>query len=111
MATLEECRAALDDFAAKMAAGAGDRKPPALDRSVSVRLTDLGSGYRARLSDGALHGITPGDDPKAQIKMALTSDDLLALTRGDLPFASAWASGRVKVDASMFDLLKLRALL
>lgn len=111
MATVEECRAALDDLAAKIASGRGDRKPPSLDRSLVCRLTDLGTAFRARLTHGTLQGITEGDDPKAQIKLTLTGDDLLAVTRGELGFAGAWASGRVKVDAGVFDLIKLRALL
>jgi putative sterol carrier protein len=39
----------------------------------------------------------------------MTSDDLLKLVDGELNMASAWASGRVKIDASVFDLLKLRS--
>jgi hypothetical protein len=41
----------------------------------------------------------------------VSSDDLVALMAGDLSFTNAWSSGRVKVDASVFDLLKLRNLL
>jgi hypothetical protein len=41
----------------------------------------------------------------------LTSDDLLAMHRGDLPFSRAYAAGRVRLDASVTDLLRLRALL
>ena len=112
MATLAECRVALEGLAKQMAAGyAEGRRPPSLDRSLSCRLNDLDTGFRARLSDGQLHDIAEGEDPKAQIKIALTSDDLVALTSGDLHFTQAWASGRVKVDASVFDLLKLRSLL
>ena len=39
------------------------------------------------------------------------SDDLVALLNGELPVASAWASGRVKLDASFLDLVKLRKLM
>ena len=55
--------------------------------------------------------LTDGEDPKAQIKLAVGSDDLLALVAGRLHFASAWAGGRVSVKASFGDLLKLRKLL
>jgi putative sterol carrier protein len=41
----------------------------------------------------------------------LTSDDLVALTDGQLNVASAWATGRLRVDASIKDMLRLRALL
>ena len=49
--------------------------------------------------------------PKADIRLTMTSDDLLALTRGDVSFAKAWSSGRLKLDAGIRDLLRLRALI
>jgi putative sterol carrier protein len=41
--------------------------------------------------------------------MTMTSDDLLDLVAGRLPMASAWATGRVRIDASVLDLLRLRS--
>jgi hypothetical protein len=35
---------------------------------------------------------------------------LLQLTSGQLNFANAWLSGTMKVDASIFDLIKLRSI-
>jgi alkyl sulfatase BDS1-like metallo-beta-lactamase superfamily hydrolase len=110
MATMEECRQALDELAAKIGAGEG-RKPPSLDRSLACFLTDLDAGFRGRLVNGQLRDITEGHDPSAKITLSLTSDDLLALTSGNLHFANAWASGRIKVQANVFDLIKLRSLL
>ena len=49
--------------------------------------------------------------PKADIRLTMTSDDLLALTDGQLNFGSAWASGRVKLEAGLRDLLRLRKIL
>ena len=40
-----------------------------------------------------------------------SSDDLVALTEGDLNFGQAWLAGRVKVEAGVRDLLKLRSML
>ena len=47
----------------------------------------------------------------AHITVRVRSDDLIALAEGRLGFAGAWASGKVKVDASLTDLLRLRSLL
>ncbi|MGF7236982.1 MAG: alkyl sulfatase, partial [Frankia sp.] len=47
----------------------------------------------------------------AQIVLTVRSDDLIALTDGSLPLATAWASGRLKVAASVRDLLRVRSLL
>lgn len=111
MATIQECRTALETLAERLHSGKNGSRPPALDRSLSCNITDLNDGFHARLVDGELRNITEGHEPKAQIILSVASDDLVALTDGQLSFSSAWASGRVKVDASFFDLLKLRTLL
>ncbi|MFI5955885.1 SCP2 sterol-binding domain-containing protein [Cryptosporangium sp. NPDC051539] len=112
MATLEECRKALQDVADRIASGdTGDREPPKFDRSLACRITDLGTGFNARITGGTIRDIADGDDPKAQIALTLSSDDLVALSRGELNFAKAWASGKVKVQAGMKDLFQLRKLL
>jgi hypothetical protein len=66
---------------------------------------------RRRLRNGTITDLADGDDPGAQIRLVVGSDDLLSLVAGKLNFASAWASGRVSVKASFTDLLKLRKLL
>jgi hypothetical protein len=39
------------------------------------------------------------------------SDDLVSLANDELGAAKAWTSGRLKIDAGVFDLLRLRKLL
>lgn len=112
MATVEECRIALEQLSAKLGGADGDLGRAArLDRSLSCRITDLDTTFSGRLHDAALHDITtePTRD-KAQIRLETSSDDLLALVNGDLNFASAWARGRIKLEASFKDLLTLRKL-
>ncbi|MPQ99762.1 sterol-binding protein [Modestobacter sp. I12A-02628] len=112
MATLEQCMTALDGFVSSLAA-----KPAAagLDRRVSCRLTDLGHVLQGRLAHGVaedVEAVPDGPDvPRADIRLTMTSDDLVAMTNGELAFAPAWASGRVKLEAGMRDMLKLRSLL
>ena len=112
MATLEECMTALDGFVRKLAASDAARD---LDRSVSCRLTDLRQVVAGRLALGAVHDMTAQADgpsvPKADIRLTMTSDDLLALTSGQLSFTPAWASGRVKLEAGLRDMLRLRSML
>lgn len=111
MATVEECRAALENLAARLASvDEGMRRKHSLDRSLSCRVTDLGVAFSGRLVDGTLRGLEQVPNPAAKIKIATSSDDLVALTRGSLSFTKAWADGRLKVDASVLDLLKLRSL-
>ncbi|MFB7636077.1 alkyl sulfatase C-terminal domain-containing protein [Streptomyces sp. NPDC056149] len=115
MATLDQCRAALERLAHNLSSADGEvRGAAALDRSVSCRITDLDTTFVGRLADGALRDVTavPGPPPeKAEIRLTMTGDDLVALVAGDLNFARAWGSGRVKLEAGFRDLLRLRTLL
>lgn len=115
MASIEECRTALEQFAANLAKAEGDARAAAsLDRSLSCRITDLDVTFVGRLADGGIRGLTavtgvPGE--QAQIRLTTKSDDLVAMVGGELNFAKAWTSGRVKVQASLRDVLRLRSLL
>ncbi|MEU6848184.1 SCP2 sterol-binding domain-containing protein [Streptomyces sp. NPDC046716] len=115
MATIEECREALGRLADNMAGADGDvRAAVALDRSLSCHIRDLDTTFSGRLEDGRITvlGTRPGPPAeKAQIRLAMTGDDLVAMVDGRLNFAKAWASGRVKLEASFRDLLRLRTLL
>ncbi len=112
MATVDECRTALHQLAARLASNAeqASRKLD-LDRPLACTIKDLGVSFHARLRDGLLENIADGDDPKAKIRLTTTGDDLLALVAGQLNFVQAWTSGRISVSAGAFDLLKLRKLL
>ncbi len=115
MATVEECRSALDRFAANLAGAEGSAKDAAaLDRSLSCRITDLDVTFTGRLADGRVRDVvTVQGEPaqKAQIRLSMKGDDLVAMVAGDLNFAKAWGSGRVRVQASLRDVLRLRSLL
>jgi hypothetical protein len=115
MATIEECRRALDLLSGSLTGANGDlRAAAALDRSLSCHLTDLDSTFMGRLAGGRITGVTtvPGPPPApAEIRLAMTGDDLVALVEGRLDFARAWGSGRVRLRAGFRDLLRLRSLL
>ncbi|MGH4030926.1 SCP2 sterol-binding domain-containing protein [Actinomycetota bacterium Odt1-20B] len=115
MATIEECRTALDTLSDNLASADGDvRGAAALNRSLSCRITDLDTTFAGRLQDGRIEVLDTYAGPpreKAQIRLAMTGDDLVAMVGGELNFAKAWASGRVKLEAGFRDLLRLRTLL
>lgn len=112
MASVDECATALASLADLLASlDPAMRERAVLDRSVSCTLTDLEVIFVGQLRDGGLHDIEIAGSAKAQVRVSLASDDLIRLCNGELDIASAWARGRVKVDASMFDLLRLRALI
>jgi predicted lipid carrier protein YhbT len=112
MASVDECRTALQRLAARMSANADQGNGAVdLDRPLACTVKDLGVAFHARLVGGRLLDLRDGDDPKAKIRLTTSGDDLVALVEGGLDFAKAWASGRISVSANPFDLLKLRKLL
>ncbi|MFD8215338.1 SCP2 sterol-binding domain-containing protein [Streptomyces sp. NPDC059340] len=115
MATIEECRSALDKLSDNMAGADGKvREAAALDRSLSCHITDLDLTFAGRLKDGRIEVLDTLQGPpreKAQIRLAMAGDDLVAMVDGELNFAKAWGSGRVRLEAALLDLFRLRKLL
>jgi len=115
VASLAECEQALQYLAARLAEVPSDiRSRYVVDRTVACRVPDLDSVFLARLGHDGIEDLrcSPGGDAAgAQVRLAARSDDLLALLAGELSPPTAWATGRLKVEASVLDLLKLRSLL
>jgi len=111
MASVDDCRQALNDLAARLAANAETRGKLDLERSLACRVPDLGTAFHARLTGGQLVDIADGDDPKAKIALTADSDNLIALVTGKLDVTKAITSRQVSIKANPFDLLKLRKLL
>jgi hypothetical protein len=109
---MDECMTALKRILGDLAANPA---AAGLDRSLSCRLPDLQQVVLGRLSTGAVRDLHAVPDvpevPRADIRLTMSSDDLVALTEGKLSFAPAWASGRVKFEAGLRDILRLRSLL
>jgi hypothetical protein len=93
---MDECMTALKRILGDLAANPA---AAGLDRSLSCRLTDLDQVVLGRLSARTIRDLRAVPDgpevPKADIRLTMTSDDLVALTDGKLSFAPAWACGRV----------------
>ncbi|GHC79800.1 SCP2 sterol-binding domain-containing protein [Streptomyces flavofungini] len=115
MATMAECRSALDRLSDNLAGADGDvRSAAALDRSLSCHIRDLDNTFTGRLRNGRIEVLDDHPGPpreRAEIRLAMAGDDLVAMVGGDLNFAKAWASGRVTLEAGLRDLLRLRKLL
>ena len=115
MATLQECEQALLTLKERLAAVDPEvRARYVVTRTLACRVPDLDVVFLATLNDEGIERLrrTDGSDTDgAQVRLAAASDDLLALVEGDLSPPMAWATGRLKVQASPLDLLKLRSLL
>lgn len=112
LASEAECDEALRSLAGLLAQVDEDvRSKYVLDRRVSCKVSDLGVTWTARLCDEGLVGLTTDLDEKAQIRLQVSSDDLIALVEGRQAFPSAFATGKLRVQASPMDMLRLTALL
>jgi hypothetical protein len=111
VADRKQCETALRGLADRIEAlSTSGRQASVPNRTLMCRLPDLGTSYVAELRDGSLHDLAEGTRP-SQITFTLSSDDLIAVTSGRLAVRSAWTAGRLKVDASLRDLLRVRSLL
>ena len=112
MATVEDCLDALERLAERLSSvDEQARRKHAFDRTLSCRVPDLDITFTGALRDGHLRDISTEPAPKAQIRLTAESDDLVAMTHGQLSFPQAWLGGKVKVEASVLDLIKLKSLL
>ena len=115
MASVQECEQALLSLAERLAAVDPDvRARYVVNRTLACRVPDLGVVFLATLNDTGIDELRRNegsDTDGAQVRLAAASDDLLALVDGELSPPKAWATGRLKVQASPLDLLKLRSLL
>jgi len=95
-----------------------DHNPDSVRAAIPARkvlrcsISDLDTSWYSVIEDGHVSppSETPPDD-RTDITLHLASDDLVDLIEGRLSFLSAFISGKVKVDASIMDMLRLRALL
>ena len=112
MASEAECDEAFRGLADLLGGLAPDlRKKYVIDRTVSCRVSDLGVTWSARVCDEGLLGMSTTDESKAQVRLTIGSNDLLALTQRRLTVGSAFATGRIRIQASPLDLLRLSSFL
>lgn len=113
MATVAQCRKAVDQLAAMLSSVSPElREKHVPERIVACRLSDLDRWFVGELDSEGVHNVveTSDDEPEADVRVVMTSDELVALARGEDDFLYAWLRGRVQVSASMRDLLRLRSL-
>ena len=114
MATAEECQQAFERLTARLAdLDPSDRDAFFSGRSFSCQVPDLDVTFVTRFGpQGAdpVHLAAPGDS-QADVRLTASSDTVVELAGNVSAFPKAWLSGKVKVQASMRDLLRLRKLL
>ena len=114
MATVEDCRQALESLTGQLAQlDPADRAAHLVDRDVSCHISDLGVTFHTTLGMDGAGPITleNGSGPASQVRLTASSDDLVGLAADPGSFIRAWLTGKIKIQASISDLLRLRKLL
>jgi SCP-2 sterol transfer family len=79
-------------------------------RTIQIDVPDLEASYWTDLRDGHMGKLHHGEASEPNIKMRASSDDLVAMVNGELGLMKSYLSGRVRIEASLSDLLALRKL-
>jgi hypothetical protein len=113
MTSAEECRLALQKLAGRLSElSPAERDQYFGNRTISVTIPDLNVAYVSVLGAGndPVREAAPGEPP-ADIRITAKSDEVVALAEQPMNIARAWVTGRVKIEASVKDLFRLRRLL
>jgi predicted lipid carrier protein YhbT len=114
MASAEECREALQALTGRLGEmNEKERSSFFSNRTFSCHVTDLGVTFFTRITENGAEPVKEvgPDEPPADIRLTANSDDVVALAATPANIARMWMAGRVKIQASIRDLLALRRLL
>lgn len=111
MASVEEVEGVLDALLAKVGK-VDERKRSRFPstRTIEARCPDIEHIRYARWHDGAMT-LLDHAPANIDIRLRINSDDLLEIAAGRLSFGRAYTSGRLKLEASMSDLIRLGSML
>jgi len=77
---------------------------------IEIILPDLDSSYWTELRGGLMGPLHKGSPTQAEIRIRVHSDHLVELIDGRKSLFSSYVGGKVKIEASLTDLLRLRKL-
>lgn len=113
MATKDEVGRAIERLMARLDGNQDNVRSAIPGRKVmGCLVTDIDVSWYSVIEDGKVSPPTEAPPPGEQVAvlLKLRSDDLIDLVEERTTFMSAFLSGKVRVDASLSDLLRMRAL-
>lgn len=116
LARVEEVERKLSELVSRLHASDDGVKASLRDtlpepRILALHLPDLDASYWSELIDGHLGDIRAGEPAEYHVEIRAESDDLIRLIDGELHLVSAYLSGRIRVEASVADMLSLRRMM
>jgi hypothetical protein len=113
MTSAQECQEALQKLTGRLSELSPEERDNYFgNRTISVTIPDLGVTFVTKLGSGddPVREALPGEPP-ADIRLTAKSDEVLSLAQSPMNIGRSWVAGRVKIEASMKDLFRLRRLL
>jgi hypothetical protein len=114
VATKREVETKLRELVARLAGAGGAQDTLARSlpeqKVIAVRVPDLDADYWTIMQSGRMDRLHSGTPERADIRVRVGSDELVAIVDGKTSLFAAFVSGQVKIDASVSDLLRLRRL-
>ncbi|MFW9921730.1 MAG: SCP2 sterol-binding domain-containing protein [Candidatus Thorarchaeota archaeon] len=110
MAAKEEIIEELQKFMTKLQNEEYSRHVRGWNKTMQYYFTDTNEYYSIKLVNGVPQGLSQGQVEKPEISYQMNSDDYLALSRGEIKGLKLYNSGRLKIKASMPDIIKLQKL-
>jgi SCP-2 sterol transfer family len=114
VATKDQVSKAIERLMARLDGNEESVRSAIPDRKVmGCLVTDLDMSWYSVIEDGHVSAPTQSAPPgeRVAVLLKLRSGDLIDLVEERSTFMSAFLSGKVRVDASLTDLLRLRTLL
>lgn len=111
MATVAEVDQTLHDLVRKLENASVEPRSLPERRTLTVHVRDLDLDYIAVFGEGRISGLEQGEPSGDEdVKISVSSDDLIALAKGTLNVGGAMLTGKLRIDAGMRDLLTIRHL-
>jgi hypothetical protein len=79
-------------------------------RIIEVYLSDLDETFWTELASGRMGKLHAGNPDRRDIRLEAESDDLIEVLDGRRSMFSSYVAGRMKVEASFADIMRLRKL-
>lgn len=111
VASLPEVERTLRDLVRRLEDSSVDASSLPEERFLVVAIRDLDHTFTARLTQGKIYDLQSAEPSGDEdVKISVSSDDLIALTSGRMGVTTAMLTGKLRVDAGVRDLLAIRQL-
>lgn len=111
VATEDQVDTTLRDLVRRLSEADVGRRSLPERRSLAVFIKDLDVSYTGVFGDGIISDLERREpDGSEDVRIHVSSDDLISLATGKMGVGGALLTGRLRVDAGMSDLLLLRRL-